>query len=178
MARMAYADLDALDAGTKAILATRRSPSGNIFRMIANAGKVTGPYLNYGTELRKHLAIAIEIYEFAIVRVANLSRSAYVARQHEQFLRKNGVDEDKILALRMRPSLKHFTEAELAAIQFAEEVVLDVKVSDETFALAKKHYNEEQLMHLMLSTSHYMLACRIAETFEVDLQPADSPASS
>ena len=51
-------------------------------------------------------------------------------------------------------------------------MVLDVKVSDETFALAQKHYTEEQLMHLMLSTCHYMLACRIAETFEVDLQPA------
>ena len=104
--------------------------------MIANAGKVTGSYLNYGTEPRKHLAIDILIYEFAIVRVANLSKSGYVAHQHEQFLRRNDVDEDKILALKMRPSLKYFSEAELAAINFAEQVVLDVKVSDKTFAEA------------------------------------------
>jgi alkylhydroperoxidase family enzyme len=173
MARIPYANLDALPDDAKAYLGTKRSPGGNIFRMFANAGKATIGYLHFGVALRQNLVIDILLYEYVIVRVANLSRSGYVARAHEKFLRKQKVSEDKILALRMRPALADFSESELAALQFVDEFVTDVRVSDETFARAHKYFNAEQLMHIALAAGQYMLTSRVAETFAVDLQSFD-----
>jgi alkylhydroperoxidase family enzyme len=173
MPRIPYANFDDLSDEARAYLGTKRSPGGNIFRMFANAGKATVGYLHFGVALRQNLAIDILLYEYVIVRVANLSRSGYVARAHEKFLRKQNVSEDKILALRMRPASADFSESELAALQFVDELVADVRVSDETFARTKKYFNAEQLMHITLAAGQYMLTSRVAETFAIELQSFD-----
>ena len=46
----------------------------------------------------------------------------------------------------------------------------------ETFAAAAKHFNPEQLMHIVLTLGQYMMTCRIVETFDVDLQPLNAEA--
>ncbi|SRR5579875_569881 len=171
MPRIPYADLDKLSDEAKKILGDRRSPQGNVFRMIANAGKATAGYLGLGDMLRKHLAIDLLLYEYVIVRVANLSRAGYVIRQHEAFLRRQKVSEDIILALRVRPDAPVFSDAERAALRLVDEVVLNVRASDATFAAAAKHFSPEQLMHIVLTAGQYMMTCRIVETFDVELQP-------
>ena len=175
MPRIPYADLDKLSDDAKKILGDRRSPQGNVFRMIANAGKATGGYLGLGDALRKNLAIDLLLYEYIIVRVANLSRAGYVIRQHEAFLRKQKVSEDIILALRVRPDAPVFSDAERAALKLVDEVVLNVRASDATFAAAAKHFNPEQLMHIVLTLGQYMMTCRIVESFDIELQPLAMP---
>ncbi|HEX3971832.1 MAG TPA: hypothetical protein VHX19_10940, partial [Stellaceae bacterium] len=80
MPRIPYADLDALPEDARQYLGARRSPQGNVFKMIANAGKATTGYLGFGAHLRQNLAIDLLLYEYVIVRVANLSRAGYVIR--------------------------------------------------------------------------------------------------
>lgn len=174
MARIPYADLDKAPDNVKQLLQTLRNPGGNIFRLLLNAGAVTGPYLEFGAVLRNTLAIDLLLYEMIIVRVANLSKSGYVIRQHENFLRKHKVSEDSILALRTRLSLGNFSEQELAVLQLTDEVVLNVRASEATVAEAAKHFSPEALLHIMLTIGLYMMTCRMLETFDVELQP--SPA--
>lgn len=171
MPRIPYADLEALPEDAKKILLGRRSPQGNVFRMIANAGRATTGYLGFGGTLRQHLAIDLLLYEYIIVRVANLCRAGYVIRQHEAFLRKQKVSEDIILSLRVRPDSPVFSAAERGALRLVDEVVLNVRASDATFAEAAKHFNAEQLMHIVLTLGQYMMTCRIVETFDIELQP-------
>jgi len=174
MPRIPYADLEALTEDSRKYLAARRSPQGNVFRMIANAGKATAGYLGFGALLRQNLAIDLLLYEYVIVRVANLSRAGYVIRQHEAFLRRQKVSEDIILALRVRPDAPVFSDAERAALRLVDEIVLNVRAAETIFAAAAKHFNPEQLMHIMLTIGQYMMTCRIVETFDVELQPLGS----
>ena len=171
MPRIPYADLDSLSEDSKDLLQARRSPQGNVFRMIANAGKATAGYLAFGAALRQNLAIDLLLYEYVIVRVANLSRAGYVIRQHEAFLRKQKVSEDVILALRVRPSSPVFSDKERAALRLVDEIVLNVRASEEAFSQATAHFTGEQLMHIVLTVGQYMLTSRVVETFDVDLQP-------
>lgn len=171
MPRVPYADLDTLPEEARPYLGARRSPQGNVFKMIANAGKATTGYLGFGAILRQNLAIDLLLYEYVIVRVANLSRAGYVIRQHEAFLRKQKVSEDIILALRVRPDSPVFSDKERAALRLVDEIVLNVRASEATFAAAAKHFTPEQLMHIMLTVGQYMMTSRIVETFDVDLQP-------
>lgn len=174
MPRVPYADLETLPEGARKYLGARRSPQGNVFKMIANAGKATTGYLGFGAVLRQNLAIDLLLYEYVIVRVASLSRAGYVIRQHEAFLRRQKVSEDIILALRVRPDSPVFTDAERAALRLVDEIVLNVRASEATFAAAAKHFSPEQLMHIMLTVGQYMMTSRIVETFDVDLQPLSS----
>ena len=176
MPRVPYADLEKLPEDAKPYLGARRSPQGNVFKMIANAGKATTGYLGLGAILRQNLAIDLLLYEYVIVRVANLSRAAYVIRQHEAFLRKQKVSEDIILALRVRPDAPVFSDGERAALKLVDEIVLNVRASDATFARVAKHFNPEQLTHITLTIGQYMMTCRIVETFDVDLQPLGNEA--
>ncbi|HEX3972220.1 MAG TPA: hypothetical protein VHX19_12905, partial [Stellaceae bacterium] len=105
---------------------------------------------------------------------ANLSRAGYVIRQHEAFLRKQKVSEDIILALRVRPDSPIFTDAARAALRLTDEIVLNVRASDATFAAAAKHFTPEQLMHITLTIGQYMMTSRIVETFDIELQPLAS----
>jgi hypothetical protein len=77
MPRVPYADLEALPEDARKYLGARRSPQGNVFKMIANAGKATTGYLGLGAILRQNLAIDLLLYEYVIVRVANLSRTRH-----------------------------------------------------------------------------------------------------
>jgi 4-carboxymuconolactone decarboxylase len=174
MPRIPYADLESLSEDAKRFLGARRSPQGNVFRMIANAGKATAGYLGLGALLRQHLSIDLLLYEYIIVRVGNLSHAGYVIRQHEAFLRKQKVSEDVILALRVRPDSPVFSEAERAALRLVDEVVLNVRASEGTFKAAAVHFTPEQLMHIVMTAGQYMLTSRIVETFDVDLQPLKS----
>ena len=171
MARIPYADLDRLPEEARELLQGRRSPGGNVFRMLANAGAATTGYLTFGAVLRKNLAIDLLLYEMVIVRVANLCRAGYVIRQHEAFLRKQNVSEDAILGLRVRPDAPVFSESERAALRLTDEVVLNVRASEATFAEAARHFSPEALMHIVMTIGQYMLTCRVVETFDVDLQP-------
>jgi 4-carboxymuconolactone decarboxylase len=174
MPRIPYADLESLPEDAKRFLGARRSPQGNVFRMIANAGKATAGYLGLGAAIREHLSIDLLLYEYVVVRVANLSRAGYVIRQHEAFLRKQKVSEDIILALRVRPDSPVFNSAERAALRLVDEIVLNVRASEATFKEAAAHFSPEQLMHIVLTAGQYMLTSRIVETFDVDLQPLKS----
>jgi 4-carboxymuconolactone decarboxylase len=176
MPRIPYADLDTLSQDAKRYLQGRRSPTGNVFRMFANAGGATAGYLGFGAMLRQHLAIDLLLYEMIVVRVANLSRAGYVIRQHEAFLRKQKVSEDVILALRVRPSSPVFSDKERAALRLVDDIVANVRASDETFAAAAEHFGPEELMHIVLTVGQYMLTCRVVETFDVDLQPVAASA--
>lgn len=171
MPRIPYADLDTLPEDAKRLLGNKRSPQGNVFKMIANAGKATPGYLAFGVALRENLAIELLLYEYIIVRVANLSHAGYVIRQHEAFLRRQKVSEDIILALRTRIDAPVFSDAERAALRLVDEVVLNVRASDATFKEAAKHYSPEQLMHIVLTAGQYMLTSRVTETFDIELQP-------
>ena len=176
MPRIPYADLDSLPDEAKRVLQRRRTPGGNVFRMLANAGVAAAGYLSFGALLRENLAIDLLLYEMIIVRVANLSHAGYVLRQHETFLRKQKVSEDVILALRTRPSAPVFSDKERAALALVDDIVLNVRASDQIFAAAAAHFGPEALMHIVLTVGQYMLTCRVVETFDVELQPATAPA--
>lgn len=176
MPRIPYVEPENLSPEVKEVLQTRRSPGGRIFRMMANAGKATVGYLGFGAALRQNLAIDLMLYELVVTRVAILSNCAYVLRQHEGFLRRNGTSEDKLLALRTRTESHVFTDAERAALNLVDEVVLNVRASEATFVEAARHYGPEALMHIVLATCQYMMTCRVAETFDVEPEPITAPA--
>ncbi len=62
-----------------------------------------------------------------------------------------------------------FTDEEKAAMALSLELTRDVHVQDETFARAKRHFNERALVELVVNVGVANLNNRITEAFWADL---------
>ncbi|MDV3308730.1 MAG: carboxymuconolactone decarboxylase family protein [Cyclobacteriaceae bacterium] len=61
---------------------------------------------------------------------------------------------DKFLSVSRFRELSEFSEQERAALEFAEELTLNKKVSDETFRRVKAYFTERQIVEMAWSVTH------------------------
>ncbi|MFZ4832081.1 carboxymuconolactone decarboxylase family protein [Rouxiella sp. Mn2063] len=110
--------------------------------------------------------------EMIIMRVGSLSHSAYEKMQHYSLALKSGWTEKEISLIE---SGTLATEREATILEFVEECVAEVKVSDKTFEKVRKYYDDTQIAELTLIVGHYMMTARFVETLEI---PLDEVATS
>jgi alkylhydroperoxidase family enzyme len=67
-----------------------------------------------------------------------------------------------------------FAEGERAVLQFTQEALRDVRVSNPTFAEVRELLGPREIVELLLTIGQYSMLARIMETLELDL---DEPAS-
>lgn len=108
--------------------------------------------------------------EMAITRAGILCDSKYEVYQHRHVCKLVGMPEEKIKALDEGSSSPVFSEIESVVLRFTEETVLQHKVSDETFAAAKKHFSDELLVELSIAAGCYMMVSTFLNTFDVDIE--------
>lgn len=168
MPRIPYAKPDDQSAATRELL-DQLAPL-NIFRMMANAPHLIGPFVDLGTAfLFKGVLDPID-REIAILRVGYLSKATYETAQHEKIGRDVGMTDMLISAVKTGPDAEDLLAEQRAIIRFVDDLVLNVRASDETFAPILKAYGAEGAQELTLITGYYMMVCRFLETFDVDIE--------
>jgi 4-carboxymuconolactone decarboxylase len=113
--------------------------------------------------------------EMAITRAGILCSSPYEVHQHRKVCKRVGMTIEKIAALDIGSTAPVFSEIEKLVLMFAEETVLNRKVSDKTFAAISKHFSHEQLVELAIAAGCYMMISIFLNTFEVDIEEKDAP---
>ena len=63
-----------------------------------------------------------------------------------------------------------FDAREQLVLQFTDELVNDVRVSDPTFAAATREFSSREVVELILAVGYYMMIARLLETTGVDLE--------
>ena len=58
-----------------------------------------------------------------------------------------------------------------AVLKAAREMTLDLKISDETFAILRETLDEERLTDLVITISFYNGVVRFLATMEIDVEP-------
>ena len=104
-----------------------------------------------------------------ILRGAQLMRSEYEWAQHLAMARKAGVSEAQIQALPAWRSSALFNEREKAALALSEAVTQG-RVSDEVFALAKKHFDDHDYVELAIVAAFYAMVGRMLDAMGVQLE--------
>ncbi len=168
MARIPYPDLDAAPEKVREALA--KLPDANIFRMAAHAESATRSFFGLGTALLYKGTLDPVLRELAIVRVGHLSAASYEIFQHEAILRDLGVAEVKIAALAEGAESDQFDETERDVLRFTDDVVRNVRASDETFGPIRERFDERQIAELIMAIGYYMMVSRFLETLDVDAE--------
>lgn len=179
MPRIPFPEFDAMREDVRKSIG---DDPANVVRMLAGLS----PEVNRGfgalTEaLFKRSPLPATLREIAIVRVGHLCGSAYEVFQHEPFARHVGVSETQLAQLSEdRPDRDHFDEAERAVLAFTDDLVRNVRASDETLAGVRAHLDDPCVLDLILVIGTYMTVSRFLETtgVEIDDRPIDWDAYS
>jgi 4-carboxymuconolactone decarboxylase len=173
MPRIPYVDISKAAPTIQEALAGRRPL--NIFRMLPHAEPAASGFLALGSALRWDNTLDPVVRELVIVRTGILCRADYEVHQHKQWARHVGVSEEKIAALHDGPDAPVFTDDERKILRYVDQVVLNVKAGDSTFAAVAELLSHRQLVELTLLIGFYTMVSRFLENFEVELEDAALP---
>lgn len=168
MARIPYFDAANADTVTKETLG--KLPPLNIFRMMGHSGGLLKRFIGLGNHLLGAAELDPVLREIAIVRVGVLSKASYEVHQHERICRQMGMAEELIEAIHEGPDAKVFTDLQRAVMRYTDDIVLNVRASDETFTPLSGQLSHKVMQELTLTIGFYMMVSRFLETFDVDIE--------
>lgn len=170
MARIPY--FDPADATGRAKEWYGKLPPLNIFRMMGHSGEMLDGFVRLGNQILAFSKLDPILREIAIVRVGVLSKAGYEVHQHERISRQIGMDDAKIAAIHEGPEAAAFSDLEKMVMRFTDDVVANVRASDETFKPLQEKLSLQELQELTITVGYYMMVSRFLETFDVDIEGA------
>jgi alkylhydroperoxidase family enzyme len=174
VARIPY--FDTTTATGRAARAYEKLPPLNIFRMMGHSGELIDGFTKLGTQILNFTSLDPILREVAIIRVGVLSKARYEVFQHERIGRRLGMSDALIAAIHEGPTVSVLKKGESEVMQYADDVVANVRASDATFEPLKTRLGYKALQELTITIGYYMLVSRFLETFDVDIE--DTPPTS
>ena len=173
MARIPYPDPKTLLPETQDQLA--KLPPLNLFRMLAGGEGLLRAFVQLGNHLLFKSELPPVLREIAILRVGVLSNARYEVFQHERVARGLGMSEDLIAAIRRGPDDPAFDDLQRLVMRYTDDVVRNVRASDDTFQPLVERLPVRQLQELTVAIGYYMTASRFLENFDIDIEGEGSP---
>jgi alkylhydroperoxidase family enzyme len=143
--------LELLDAAT-----VPGGGASNIFATLVRAPGLFRRWLPFGGKLLAG-KLADREREIAILRTGWLCQAVYEWGQHVAIGRLCGLDDDDVRRIQAGPDAAGWTELESAILRATDELHDDACVSDATWARLAEHYDEAQLIELVMLVGHYHL---------------------
>jgi 4-carboxymuconolactone decarboxylase len=111
--------------------------------------------------LRWQTSVPLRLNEFAILIVARQWRSQVEWFAHAPLAAKAGLNADIIAELKAGNRPSKMAEDEAVVYDFVTELTTMHKVSDETYARAKKVFNDQQIVDLTAVAGTYIMTAMI-----------------
>ena len=117
------------------------------------------------------------LLELVRLRASQLNGCAYCVDMHTKDARAEGESEQRLYAVAVWEETPFFTDRERAALAWTEAVTLlhETRVPDDVFELARRHFDEKELVDLTLAIVAINAWNRLAVSFRVEAgtyQPA------
>jgi len=175
MARVPYIaeeDHPELDELIGRLKAGRRGNLINIYRMLLNSPALAETWFAHANTVRWKTELPGRLRELIIIRIAHVTRGAYMLRQHVPKLAlADGVSEAECAALADWQASDLFDPAERAALSLADAMTRDIEVPDAVFEPLRQHYSERRIVELTVLIATYNMLTRILQALRVDLEP-------
>ena len=162
MARIPDPDRSRMSADDQQALAAL--PDLALFRMLANAPTVIGPWLTLGAALLASTELPARRRELAILTVAHAARCRYEWVQHEAIAAASGVTAEEIAAIADHTAGELPGSADAAAVRLAAEAVSAVQVSAPAIAAARAELGDRQAVELLCLAGYYLATAIVARS--------------
>jgi 4-carboxymuconolactone decarboxylase len=122
--------------------------------------------------LRWQTSVPTKLNEFAILIIGRQWRSQVEWFAHAPIAAKAGLSADIIAELKQSKRPSKMAEDEALTYDFVTELTTTQKVSDDTFARAKKIFSDQQIVDLTAVAGNYVMVAMILAMAEQSV-PAD-----
>jgi alkylhydroperoxidase family enzyme len=146
------------------------SQASNIFTTLVRAPGLFRRWLPFGGKLLAGKLPPRE-RELAILRVGWRCNAVYEWGQHAAIGRSVGLTSDDLRRVQAGSESEGWTETEAAVLRAADECHDDACVSDSTWAVLAAHYDEAQLIELIMLIGHYHLVSFTLNSLGVQREP-------
>jgi len=173
MARLELLEKSDVDPIARDLFQKQEDSSGrviNLFKVLAHSPKIVRDWSRLGTTLLRKGKLADDLRELAIIRVGELANSAYELTAHRAIGLNAGLSQEKVNDVANWQDSSHYNEIERAVLKYTDEVAIDIRASDETFADLQKHFSSQEIVELTVSIGYYGMVVRTLEPLQVDLE--------
>ena len=146
----------------------------DLYRVMGNAPDMLRAWLDFAWPLRLNAKTTRRLRELMILRGAQVSKTAYEWAHHVPMALAAGIAQAEIDGLAEWRQVDTLSPDEKAAIWLAEEVTQGPAASAECMAELAKHFNNEEIVELVLTASFYVCVGRFLKTMDVQLEPGYS----
>jgi 4-carboxymuconolactone decarboxylase len=167
--------MDQLDA--------RQKPLGEQVMKVSSVG-LAGPYnpmmrspvlgqklFDLFAYLRWDTSVPVKLNEFAIIIIGRQWRSQVEWFAHAPLAQKAGLSPDIIADLKANKRPANMAEDEATVYDFVTELTTTHKVSDATYARAKKIFNDQQIVDLTAVAGNYVMVAMLLAMAEESTPP-------
>jgi 4-carboxymuconolactone decarboxylase len=125
--------------------------------------------------LRWETSVPTRLNEFAIIIIARQWRSQVEWYAHAPLAQKAGLSPDIIAELKANQRPSNMAEDEALVYDFVTELTTTQKVSDQTFARAKKVFSDQQIVDLTGVAGNYVMVAMMLAMAEETTPPGKEP---
>jgi AhpD family alkylhydroperoxidase len=153
--------------------ALSKLPPLNVFRMVARAPASFQGFLELAMSILLRSEFDARKREIAVLRVAHVTRAAYEWTQHVAVARRVGVTDEEMAKIAVDGPVTGLDEEGNLLCRVADEISLEVRLSDEALAQLLERYGVQQATELILCCSYFNMLSRFLESTRVPLE--DTP---
>lgn len=125
--------------------------------------------------LRWETSVPLRLNEFAIIIIARQWRSQVEWYAHSPLAQKAGLSAEIIAELKAGTRPSNMAADEAAVYDFVTELTTTRKVSDETFAKAKRVFSDQQIVDLTAVAGNYIMVAMLLAMSETSVPPGREP---
>src|ERR1700743_108271 len=125
--------------------------------------------------LRWETSVPLRLNEFAILIIGRQWRSQVEWYAHAPLAAKAGLSADIIAELKAGQRPSKMAEDEVLVYDFVTELTTAQKVSDETFARARKIFNDQQIVDLTAVAGNYVMVAMMLAMAGETTPPGKEP---
>src|SRR6266567_767481 len=125
--------------------------------------------------LRWEISVPTKLNEFAILIIGRQWRSQVAWYAHAPLAAKAGLSPEIIAELKAGKRPSNMAEDEAVVYDFVTELTTKKKISDQSFARAKKVFNDQQIVDLTAVAGNYVMVAMMLAMAEETVPPGKEP---
>jgi 4-carboxymuconolactone decarboxylase len=145
----------------------------NVFRMAANAPASFVTLAGLARSILSESLFDPRKREVAVLRVARVTNANYEWTHHVAVAKQCGVTDDEIETIKAEDPVSSLGEEENLLCRVADEISLEVRLSDEALSQVLDRYGVREATELILCVSYFNMVSRFLESTRVPLESED-----
>src|SRR3954468_16261311 len=150
-----------------------RGTVSHVLRSLGHAPQGLRAFAAYGEYVRYRSSLTGRVRELAILGLARGNQYAWT--HHAPFALKEGVTQAELDQLNAGALASTLSGSERAAIGYAREFAQGGNVSDATFALLRKEFDERGVTDLTLLCGYFIALASVINALRIELESDRTP---